>query len=283
PCHWQQSMDNIADQLHTAFLHNNLTVDGSDAGTSLSSAFGALPVMDYMEVREGTGMVFIANRRVSDSRVWVRINDLIVPNTSQHAYLFEDGSERRLFHRVHMSRWYVPVDDSHSIIFGWRMFGESIDPLHKGNESRLGWDNMDFLEGQVGNRSHEEGQRAPGDWEAISSQRAIAVHALEHPMAGDIGVYMNRKLIKRALSGKNPAATPEAMHERANAGHPEHCYTQNTLLDIPRRSDLAKENEMLRALGRAVVQITADGDKFVGAERDAYIRGELAELERTYQ
>jgi hypothetical protein len=182
-----------------------------------------------------------------------------------------------------MSRWYVPVDDTHSIIYGWRMFGESIDPLQKGDESKLGWDGMDFLEGQVGDRSYEEGQRAPGDWEAISSQRPIAIHALEHPMAGDIGVYMNRKLIRTALRGKNPAASPEAMHARANAGLPAHCYTQNTSLDIPRRASDTEDNELLRSLGRSVLRITADGDAFVGAERDAFIRGKLEELERSMQ
>ena len=36
------------------------------------------------------------------------------------------------------SRWYVPVDDTHSIIYGWRMFGQSIDPLHMGDENRVG-------------------------------------------------------------------------------------------------------------------------------------------------
>ncbi len=284
PCNWLQSMDNIADQLHTAFLHNNMTVDGKDeAGTSLSTAFGSFPVMDYMEVRDGTGMVFIANRRVDENRVWIRINDLIVPNISQHAYLFEDGSQRRLFHRVHMSRWYVPVDDTHSIIFGWRMFGDSIDPLHMGREDRLGWDDMDFLEGQVGNRSYAQGQRAPGDYEAISSQRDIAVHALEHPMAGDIGVYMNRKLIKAALRGRNPAAQPEAMHARAVQGLPTHCYTQNTLLDIPRRGDEAQDQDMLRALGRAIVELSAQADAYTGAQRDAFVRQRLEELERAHR
>jgi hypothetical protein len=239
--------------------------------------------MDYMEVRDGTGMVFIANRRVNERRVWVRINDLIVPNISQHAYLFEDGSERRLFHRVHMSRWYVPVDDTHSIIFGWRMFGDSIDPRRMGREDRLGWDDMDFLEGQVGNRSYEQGQRAPGDYEAISSQRSIAVHALEHPMAGDIGVYMNRKLIKSALRARTPAAAPEAMHERALRGLPTHCYTQNTLLDIPRRADEAKDREMRRALGRDIVALTARADACTGAQRDDFVRKGLEELERAYQ
>jgi phenylpropionate dioxygenase-like ring-hydroxylating dioxygenase large terminal subunit len=284
PCNWLQAMDNIADQMHTAFLHNNMTVDGADAAsTSLSAAFTKMPVMDYMEVRDGTAVVFIANRRVSDSRVWIRINDLIVPNVSQHAYLFEDGTARRLFHRVHMSRWYVPVDDTHSIIFGWRMFGDSIDPLRMGNKAKVGWDDMDFLVGQVGDRSYEEGQRAPGDWEAISSQRPIAIHALEHPMTSDRGVYMNRRIIRNAVRGKAPAATPEAMHARANSGRPTHCYTQNTLLDIPRRPTEEEDNKLLLSLGRSIVRITADADAYAGAERDAFIAARLEALEQSLQ
>jgi phenylpropionate dioxygenase-like ring-hydroxylating dioxygenase large terminal subunit len=51
PCNWLQPMDNIADQMHTAFLHNNMTVAGVDAAsTSLSQAFVKLPVMEYVEV-----------------------------------------------------------------------------------------------------------------------------------------------------------------------------------------------------------------------------------------
>ncbi len=40
---------------------------------------------------------------------------------------------------------------------------------------------------------------------------------------------------------------------------------------------------MLRTLGRSVLKITADGDSYIGVERDAYIRGKLEELERSMQ
>ena len=290
PCNWLQVMDNIADQMHTYILHNPAALHGGNppkgldvSAYTLSDAFVKLPVMDYMEVRDGTGMVFIAGRRVSDDKVWVRINDLIVPNITQHAYLFEDGAEQRLWHRVHMSRWYVPVDDTNSIIFGWRMFGKTIDPLDAGDESKIGWDNMDFLDAQVGNRTYEDGRRLPGDWEAISSQRPIAIHALENPMACDIGVYMNRKLIRDAVRGKNPAATPVRMHERANADLPTHCYTNNCVMDIPRRAAEQEDGEMIRRLGRSIVEIAAEGDAYVGRERDDFIRQRLEALECTLQ
>ena len=290
PCNWLQVMDNIADQMHTYALHNPAALhdgpppEGVDLGPfTLSNAFVKLPVMDYVEVRDGTGMVFIAGRRVDDDRIWVRMNDLIVPNITQHAYLYEDGAERRIWHRVHMSRWYVPVDDTNSIIFGWRMFGEDIDPRQMGEEDKMGWDGMDFLDGQVGNRSYREGQVMPGDWEAIKSQRPIAVHALENPMGGDLGVYMNRKLIRNAVRGKNPAASPEKMHERAEKGMPTHCYTNNCVFDIPRRVTEEEDREMIGRLNRDVVKIVAEGDALEGAKRDAFIVAGLEELERSLQ
>ena len=292
PCNWLQAMDNIADQMHTYQLHNPAVLYDSDPPAdvaanvkkfSLSDAFVKLPVMDYVTVRDGTGMVFIAGRRVSDDRVWVRMNDLIVPNITQHAYVFENGDARRLWHRVHMSRWYVPVDDTHSIIFGWRMFGHEVDPLQMGDESKMGWDNMDFLAGQAGDRSYREGQLLPGDWEAISSQRPIAIHALENPMAGDRGVYMNRKLIRDAIRGKNPAATPEKMHERAENGLPTHCYTNNSVFDIPRRPTEDEDHKMIAELNRMIVAIIAEGDAYTGMERDKFIVARLEEAERSLQ
>jgi phenylpropionate dioxygenase-like ring-hydroxylating dioxygenase large terminal subunit len=287
PCNWLQVIDNICDQMHTSFLHNvpflysGKVPEGLDWQKFTLSYFATVPVMDYIEVRDGTAMCFVAGRRVSDGMIWMRIQDCIVPNMTEHAYLFENGSQRRVFHRVHMARWYVPVDDTHSIIFGWRMFGNEIDPFRKGDESRLGWDNMDFLGGQVGDRSYEDGQRVPGDWEAITSQRSIAIHALENPMESDLGVYMFRKLLRSAVRGRNPAADPARMHERAHKGMPYHCYTQNNVLAVPRRDDDADDRDMIRKIGRRIVEAAAEADRLSGAERRHFIVARIEEIERT--
>jgi phenylpropionate dioxygenase-like ring-hydroxylating dioxygenase large terminal subunit len=287
PCNWLQVIDNIADQMHTSFLHNPEFLYGGSVPADLDwksfalTYFASVPVMDYVEVRGGAGMVFVASRRVNENLVWVRINDLILPNMSQHASLFEDGTARRLFHRVHMSRWYVPVDDTNSIIYGWRMFGKTIDPRQKGDRSKIGWDKMDFLDGQVGDRGYDEGQRLPGDWEIIKSQRSIAIHALENPIESDIGVYLFRKLLREAVSDKYHAASPEAMNERANHDMESYCYTQNTILDLPARKSPEEEREILRKIGRSIVDITADGDFLVGNDRRNFIVSRLEELERT--
>ena len=286
PCNWLQVVDNIADQAHTALLHNVPFLFGGAPPEDVDwqrlnlANFTTQPVMDYVEVRERTAMCFIAGRRVGD-KVWFRIQDIVLPNITCHAYLYENGAERRLFHRVHMWRWYVPVDDTHSIIYGWRMFGREIDPYQKGDESRVGWDDMDFLGGQVGDRSAEEGRRVPGDWEAISSQRPIAVHALEHALETDIGVYLYRKLLREAVRGRNPAASPEAMNRRAHRGEPYPSYTQNDVLVLPRRATEEEDVAMIRSVGREIVRITAEADQLRGPERRAFILQRLEELERS--
>jgi len=286
PCNWLQAIDNIADQMHTSILHNPEFLYGGKVPPDVDwermalRYFSALPVLDYVPVRDGTAIVWMAGRRVHPERVWIRMNDLIVPNISQHASLFEDGSRRRLFHRVHMSRWYVPVDDTHSIILGWRMFGPEIDPLGKGDESNVGWDKMDFLGGQVGDRSYDEGRRLPGDWEVIVSQRPIAVHALEHPLESDVGVYLFRKLVREAIRGKNAGASPERMHQRARANKASYCYTQNNVLEIRQRPRDEEDRAVIRAVGRSVVDIMAQADGLDVDERRRFVEQRLAELER---
>ena len=287
PCNWLQTIDNIADQMHTSVLHNPPMLYGGTVPEDLDwermalRYFATVPVLDYVAIRGNTAMAFIAGRRINENRVWIRINDLIVPNVSQHASLFEDGAERNLFHRVHMSRWYVPVDDTHSIIYGWRMFGSEIDPKGKGDESMVGWDNMDFLGGQVGDRTYEEGRRLPGDWEVITSQRPIAVHALENPIESDVGVYLLRKLIREAIRGKNPAAHPNKMHEQARQGKTSHCYTQNTVLDIPQRPTQEEDQALIKSIGRRIIDIMAEADELGGMDRVAFVKRRLADLERT--
>lgn len=288
PCNWLQVIDNIADQIHTAVLHQPARLHGAsvppdiDFGPFTLPSFGTVPVIDYAPVRNGTAMAFIAGRRTSDQLVWWRINECALPNMSQHAYLFEDGRERRLFHRVNMSRWYVPVDNTNTIIYGWRMFGKTVDPKQKGREDRVGWDDMDFLEGQVGNRPYDAQQRLPGDWEAIVSQRPIAIHALENPTSGDVGVYMFRRILRDGIRGINQAAGPEALHQRARSGLPMHTYTQNTILAIRRRGSDEEDSGTIREIGHKLIEIAADADALLGDERTAFVRDRLEALERAY-
>ena len=91
-------------------------------------------------------------------------------------------------------------------MIGWRGIGPHIDPRDVGNEGLIGYEKIDFLEGQCGIRrpersyydrigklppvpehhryrsAYSDAQHAPGDYEITASQRPIAIHALENPM-----------------------------------------------------------------------------------------------------
>lgn len=289
PCNWLQVLDNIADQMHTSILHQphvlfpgHTPPPGLDLSGLTLPAFGTVPVIDYFPVRDNTAMVFVAGRRTSDDLVWWRMNECALPNMSHHAYLFEDGLHRRLFHRLSMVRWYVPVDNTHTIIFGWRMFGAKADPLGKGRKERVGWNDMDFLDGQVGNRPDAVARRAPGDYEAIVSQRPIAIHALENPTSGDVGVYMFRRLLRGAVRGTNPAAQPDQFHEPLKAGRMLHTATQNTILRIPRQSDPSEDEKLIRQIGRELNRITSESDAYQGRDRERFVVQAYEQIERQW-
>lgn len=287
PCNWLQIMDNIPDQIHTAQLHSPTmrVIDDDDDGTYPSTAFNPvfaqMPVVEYASVRGNSAMVFIAGRRVGTDKIWVRQNDIVLPNTTLHAYASEDGRDVRYFHRVFMARWYVPVDNENSITFGLRMFGPSIDPFDTGDKSQCGYDMADFLDGQTGQRPRAEAQRMPGDWDAVTSQRRIAVHAMENPMREDVGVYMNRHNLRQAVRGKAAGAQPEVMHRRANAGKRDYNYTNNTVLAIPIQ-DGRDDEELIREVCKKVLEICEAGDAYEGKERDAFIENALKDYEQSF-
>ena len=286
PCNWLQVFDNIPDQIHTSQLHSpHMRVigdddDGSYPTTAFNPVFAQLPVMEYASVRGDTAMIFSAGRRVGRDRVWVRLNDVILPNLTLHPHTAEDGREARYFHRVYMARWYVPIDDENSIVFGLRMFGDSIDPYGAGDKSRCGYDRTDFLDGQTGARPREVAQRQPGDWDVVTSQRRIARHAMENPTKEDVGVYMNRKNLRMAVRGENPRMAQDAVHARANAGRRDYVYTNNTILDIPMRE--GDDDALVREVCKKVLEVVVAGDAYEGAERDAFIHGALRDYERSF-
>lgn len=289
PCNWLQVLDNIADQMHTYALHNPpFLYDGNPPdmdwqSVTLANCQTTIPVMDYVESRGGTAMTLVAGRRMDSNTVWWRTNDLIVPNMSLHAYLFEDGSQRRIFHRVGMCRWYVPIDDTRSMILGWRTFGGDSDPLGRGKRERVGWDDVDFLEGQTGNRPYSVAQRLPGDYEAVVGQRPIAIHDLENPLASDAGVYLFRRLLRKAISGENSNASPTAMHERAQAGQVDYCYAQNNVLKIPASDTEEEDRAKIKKIGRQIVMVMREADKLSPSDRSSFARDRIESIEREYQ
>ena len=250
-------------------------------------------------------MAWTSSRRVDAEKLFIRVNHQCLPNLSFHSYLFEDGTEKKYFTRLHMSRWTVPVDDTNSIMFGWRVIGANIDPRDIGKKHMVGFESMDFLEGQVGMRRPEreaygqgelppipkhhrerpcykDAQYAPGDYEAICSQRPIAVHALENPMKVDAGVYMFRKLLRDAVRGENPGASAAAWREWLQTS-PINSYCSGNVLEIPEAPTLEAEIERRRIAAQQVISATTESDALEGEERAAFMRQKLLDIQNDFR
>ncbi|MGH7335229.1 MAG: Rieske 2Fe-2S domain-containing protein [Candidatus Rokuibacteriota bacterium] len=233
PCNWLQIKDNSMDPVHTSFLH------ALSSGYQFTEAFGQLAELEWQE--RPYGMIYIATRRVGD-RVWVRVCDFMAPNVHQFTREIEEAAAERICHRPVIIRWAVPNDDAHTTNFelaqvdpGWGLDAAAI--------ARPGF-------GQSGDRPYEARQHHPADYDAQSSQRPIAVHALEHLGSTDRGVVMLRRIVRdgiRAVArGEDPcqlACTRQGIIA---------TVTQDTVITIPAPSDPAADRALLRETGRRV-------------------------------
>jgi phenylpropionate dioxygenase-like ring-hydroxylating dioxygenase large terminal subunit len=265
PCNWLQVHENFMDPIHAVFLHTRV------AGVQLTEAWGEMPEVDYRATEDG--MIYICARRCGD-KVWVRSNHVIFPNFGHTAALWEDGSQAKLFTRASITRWTVPIDDTNCLILGWRHFNSQVDPAGRGDEAQVGKNSVDFI-GQTGNRSYQERQRDPGDWDAQVSQRPIAIHGLETLGASDRGVAMLRRLLRRRVR----ALAKDGVVERISTtdGDARASYTHDTVLPIPPPAE-GDDRQLLREVGRQVTDIILEADGRPGPERDEEIRRRLARL-----
>jgi tert-butyl alcohol monooxygenase / tert-amyl alcohol desaturase len=273
-CNWLQVYENLIDHFHSAVLHNNMTVESIDtalaAGLNLGEGFHEMPVIEWKAKSDGNGFFFSAARRVADDLVWIRITEQTFPNFVATASLVPSAA--RLRHTtVAMSRWQVPVDDENMIVLGWRHFNDEIDPDHMGCEGDCGVDSIDFLDGQTRHRSYDEKQRAPGDYEAMTSQRPVALHHLEHPGKSDVGVYTCRQLLRDAVRGKTPPDT-----RPADGSVP--VYTSDSVLRIARREG-PEDRELLLQTGRRVVDIMRECDDVPFERRREHALRRLDEID----
>jgi hypothetical protein len=140
-------------------------------------------------------------------------------------------------------RWAVPEDDTHTTNFelaqvdpAWRLTPEQV--------ARPGF-------GQSDDRPHAERQRFPADFDAQSSQRPIAVHALEHLASTDRGVIMLRRLVRDGIRAVAEGREPYGA-DRPD-GKVVRTYTQDLVLRIPPAPTPEADRRLLRAAGRRVL------------------------------
>jgi len=309
-CNWLQVQDNSADNYHTMALHAKRQVTGEHyQGTTFDEVGAASmevpPDMHFMPIHGGRGLACSGARRADDDHMFIRVQHQVLPNLSFHAYTSEDEKQKKLFSRFHMIRWTVPVDDQNCKMLGWRVMGPGVDTRGVGDKNMVGYETIDFLEGQVAMRrperfgkykledippipsnprerhNYKDCQYAPGDYEALTSQRPIAVHALENPTKFDAGLFMFRKLLRDALRGANPKASPEqfALWLKECGGEPN-SYCSGNVFDFPLGRTTEEEVTLRRLLAKNVVEIITEADHLKKDDRTRYIKTKMEALQQ---
>ncbi|SVA49311.1 uncharacterized protein METZ01_LOCUS102165, partial [marine metagenome] len=213
------------------------------------------------------------NTRRTGENIWLRINELVMPNFTQAGSAFAaDGSQVRYYGRSSFSRWVVPLDDENTVCFAWANFGDRGDPEE--------WNTPDGPElieqGEVFERSYDERQRSPADVEAVEGMGAITVHENENLVISDKGIALMRRLLRDQIRSLASGGRP--LRARANSFGSIPTYGGDTVLRMPRES-ADSEAEELSALAHRFMKIQYQVDDLAEEERIAAVTECLKELE----
>ena len=264
-CNWIQVLDAIMDPVHTSFLH------GQSSGVQFSEGFAEVGEIDFYE--RGIQYLGCNTRRIEDN-VWVRVNELILPNFTQAGAAFAtDGTKSKYFGRSSFTRWVVPIDDHHCVALAWANFGDRGDPIEYNNQE--GFERIEA--GEIANRTLEEKQKSPGDAEAVEGMGSISSHKGEHLMPTDRGVMIYRrrirKLIKSLKEGKEPPQPQKIKGEvvRTNG--------QDTVLRAPKRNK--NDKEFVKLICSSVMKMQFDLEDIPLKKRDNDIIKNLHKMEKS--
>lgn len=267
-CNWLQVLDAIMDPIHTSFLHSQ------NAGAQFSEGMAEIGELEIFE----RGLQFVgSNTRRVDDYVWVRVNELILPNFTQAGAAFQaDGTRPHYFGRSSFTRWVVPVDDSHCVALAWANFGDRGDPHEYNNQ-----EGCELIEqGEIVDRPWEERQRRPADAEAVEGMGPISAHKGENLMPTDRGVSLYRRRIRRLvrdLQEGKPVPRPQQV-----AGEPVRTYGQDSVMKMPAKPG-ADDRRFLKQLGRDVMNMQFDAEAKPLDERDTTIINALKQIEASAQ
>ena len=264
-CNWIQVLDAIMDPVHTSFLH------GQSSGIQFSEGFAEVGEIDFYE--KGIQYLGCNTRRINDN-VWIRVNELILPNFTQAGAAFAaDGTKSRYFGRSSFTRWVVPIDDHHCVALAWANFGERGDPIEYNNQE--GFERIEA--GEITNRTTEEKQKSPGDAEAVEGMGSISSHKGEHLMPTDRGVMIYRrrirKLIKNLSEGQDPPQPQKIKGESVRTNG------QDTVLRAPKRNE--NDKEFVKLICSSVMKMQFEQEDMPLKERDNNIMNNLHEMEKS--
>jgi len=238
PCNWLQVAENSMDPVHTSFLHTIVT------GSQFTDEFGVIPELEYVETP--SGMVYVAGRRVGNN-VWIRMVDNVHPNMQQVAPVWENGRDVHPFDGPMMTRWIVPIDDEKTMLIELRHISEEDEV------TPAWWADGTMLPAQVPiSDSLEEQQRQPGDYEAQTSQRSIAVHGLEHLGATDRGVIVYRRQIRQGIQAVKEGRDPLGLSPSADIPIP--TFSNDAVVEARRGANPVEEVKLIKDIGHRLIE-----------------------------
>ena len=221
PCNWLQIQENSQDPIHAVFLH------ARSSGVQFAESQGEVPVLDFVETP--IGLIYVSTRRWN-SNIHVRTVEVIMPNLTQGGAIWESAEDEKYFQRGSGTSWKIAIDDTSTAVIGWRFFNERVDPEGRGDKRKIGKDMIDSFGQLADDRPYEEHQGVPGDYDAMTSQRPIAVHALENLQTSDRGVVRFRRMVKQGI--KAARAGKQLGGLQANGSGIVPTYTQDTVLPV---------------------------------------------------
>jgi hypothetical protein len=214
-------------------------------------------------------------RRVDD-HVWVRVNELVLPNFTQAGAAFSaDGTQPIYYGRTAFSRWVVPIDDENTTAFAWAIFGDRADP-HEYNTP----EGPELIEqGERMDRSYEQRQRFPGDAEAVEGMGRIADQKMEHLVPSDRGIVQYRKRLRKLCRDLENGLEPTQV--TGFRPGPVPTYGGDTVLKI--EADKKDDSARLNSVGERVMQCQFDAETLPGEVRVRTIVDALKTLESGYR
>ena len=270
PCNWLQVMENAWDPFHVVYLHTLA------ARAQFNEFFAHMPMIEFHESKTGD---FYTNVRRDGDFVWVRCHDHMLPSFTQNGGHFPVPDEPRYFGRCGLSRWVTPVDDTHTLVIAWRHFRDGDDPRGLTDKSKVGLGTTDFY-GQGPDRSYEQRQRDPGDYDAWVSQGPKNIHARENMGFTDRGVAKARRLLRNAI--RSVASGDPAPQPTDNFTGVIPTYGGDTMLRIPEQEG-RDDGAVLKEISIDVAEIYKSGDDLQGDARNEFIRSRLKEYEAGLQ
>ena len=264
PCNWLQVYENTQDPVHVVYLHTRIS------GAQFGDASGADQEIEYRQTP--LGMTNVQTRRWGD-HYWTRCTETILPNCNQGGAIWEAADKRKIFQRAAFTRWMVPIDDTNTLVIGWRYFSDDLDPQGLGDRSKVGRQSIDFIGQTEEERSYEERQRQPGDYEVLVSQRRIAVHALETLASSDQGVAMLRRMLRKNIRALAEGTAPVPVS--AGPDGLLATYVQDTVIPAPPAAEAKLERERLARVGKRVADLVLASGQQPAAERRDWIDTQL--------